>query len=488
MKMAEMSMGGSGPTLEPFVESDVTSPRGSTVNDPNGVVGSTGPQVLQYATRRGAFERTFSSLNAGSQRASMLNLVTTAFGSGMLSLPWAFAQTGLILSLFLLAVAGFVSYLSLKMLANSGYATAKKNYTDVVDTVLGPRVSFALQVLLLVYAVGSVIGYYIFIGSAGPQVLVSLNLVQLPEGPPDAPDVVAAMDKIRMWFLIGVSIFPIAPMSMVRRISSFRYLAIFSISAMVTVTLFVVGSAPRLIWKRTDLEIGETLFGRLTLQRFLSSCSIMIYSYCCHLNMFASSFEMHDPSPRRVEKILRRSCTMEFAVYAVVGVCGSLSWGSLTPSVITSSYPSDDPMATFARLCVVFALLVCVPVNVYSARGVVYDRTPPESEASTGFHVGLTLFLVVLCCSVAIVLQSIVDVLGFLGGGCAVTFMFVLPSICTYKLQGLGLFASSPSIGRADNRGVFCRRVPILVGVVIVGYCAAGCSLLSLLHLIPKPA
>ena len=46
MKMAEMSMGGSGPTVEPFVESDVTSPRGSTVNDPNGVVGSTGPQVL----------------------------------------------------------------------------------------------------------------------------------------------------------------------------------------------------------------------------------------------------------------------------------------------------------------------------------------------------------------------------------------------------------------------------------------------------------
>ena len=76
----------------------------------------------------------------------------------------------------------------------------------MVDTVLGPRVSFALQVerdrertlrncfsesisaqkllenrqkqivsicaevLLLVYAVGSVIGYYIFIGSAGPQV------------------------------------------------------------------------------------------------------------------------------------------------------------------------------------------------------------------------------------------------------------------------------------------------------------------------------
>ena len=45
MKMAEMSMGGSGPTVEPFVESDMTSPRGSTVNDPNGVVGSTGPQV-----------------------------------------------------------------------------------------------------------------------------------------------------------------------------------------------------------------------------------------------------------------------------------------------------------------------------------------------------------------------------------------------------------------------------------------------------------
>merc|ERR1719321_1502835 len=190
------------------------------VLDPNGVE-SSGPQVLQYTARRGALERTFSSLEAGSQRASMLNLVTTAFGSGMLSLPWAFAQCGLIISLVLLAIAGFVSYLSLKMLANSGYATAKKNYTDVVDSVLGPRVSFALQVLLLVYAVGSVIGYYVFMGSAGPQALVALKLVQLPEGSPDSPAVVDAMNKIRMWFLIAVSIFPILPMAMVRRISSF---------------------------------------------------------------------------------------------------------------------------------------------------------------------------------------------------------------------------------------------------------------------------
>jgi amino acid permease len=470
MKMAEMSNGNNQPL----------------VADPNGIE-SSGPQVLQYTARRGALERTFSSLDAGSQRASMLNLVTTAFGSGMLSLPWAFAQCGLILSLILLAIAGFVSYLSLKMLANSGYATAKKNYTDVVDSVLGPRVSFALQVLLLVYAVGSVIGYYIFIGSAGPQVLISLNFVKLPEGPADAPDVVAAMNTIRTWFLIAVSIFPILPMSMVRRISSFRYLAIGSISAMVMVTLFVVGASPGLISKRTDFDIGETLLGRLTLQRFLSSSSIMIYSYCCHLNMFASSFEMHDPTPRRVEKILKRSCCSEFMVYAVVGVCGSLSWGPLTPSVITQSYPSTDPMATFARLCVIFALLVCVPVNVFSARGVVYDRVAPDGEASTPFHIGLTLFLVVFSCGVAIVLQSIVDVLGFLGGGCAVTFMFVFPSFIIYKLQSSGVFASSPSIGRADDRAVFCRRIPILVAVVVVGYCAAGCSLLSLLHLIPKP-
>merc|ERR1719353_2294047 len=230
------------------------------VVDPNGIANS-GPQVIQYSTRRGALERTFSSLEAGSQRASMLNLVTTAFGSGMLSLPWAFAQCGLILSLILLAAAGFVSYLSLKMLANSGYATAKKNYTDVVDSVLGPRVSFALQVLLLVYAVGSVIGYYIFLGSAGPQVLLSLKLVQIPDGAADAPDVVAAVDTIRMWFLIGVSIFPILPMAMVRRISSFRYLAIGSISCMVMVTLFVVGASPALIAKRVDLEIWGVLFG-----------------------------------------------------------------------------------------------------------------------------------------------------------------------------------------------------------------------------------
>ena len=41
--------------------------------------------------------------------------------------------------------------------------------------------------------------------------------------------------------------------------------------------------------------------------RFLSSVAIVIYSFCCHINMFASSFQMNEPTPRRVDKILRRS-------------------------------------------------------------------------------------------------------------------------------------------------------------------------------------
>merc|ERR1712098_400325 len=93
--------------------------------------------------------------------------------------------------------------------------------------------------------------------------------------------------------------------------------------------LFMVGSTPRLVVQHPPVW-REVLAGENTLQTFLASCAIMIYSFCCHMNMFASSFAMNDPTPRRVNKILARSVVAEFAVYVMVGLCGMLSFGAAT--------------------------------------------------------------------------------------------------------------------------------------------------------------
>jgi len=425
-------------------------------------------------------ERTFSSMNAGSQRASILNLVTTAFGSGILSLPWAFAQVGLMPGAVMLSLGGVASYMSLKMLANSGYATSKTNYTEVVESVLGTRTSQALQVLLLIYAVGSVIGYFIFLGTVGPQVMSAIG----------APPFFTQRTNL----LLAMAVFPIYPMSCGRTISSFRYLAMLSVCTLIVVMAYVVAETPRLVEEHPP-DLQPLLLGKWDVRTFLSSVAIVIYSYCCHINMFASSFQMNEPTPRRVDKILRRSVFVEFVVYFFVGACGVISWGEHTPPVITTSYPMDA-MGTTARACVMITLFVCIPINLFAARGVLYERLATVDEegevvsysAPLPIHLLVTTALLGLCVGVAVVEESIVAVLSILGGGCAVTFMFVLPMLCSRILLKNGAFGRSPnSIGRVTDAAALKWRIRGLSVVVALGYLSALASFLTMVGILPAP-
>merc|ERR1719420_1045980 len=105
----------------------------------------------------------------------MISLVTTAVGSGILSLPWAFSKCGLVLGTVLLACGGVASFQSLKLLANVGYTTGKRNYTTVVEATLGVGVAALVQAILFIYAMGAVIGFYIFLGTMLPTVMKAFH-------------------------------------------------------------------------------------------------------------------------------------------------------------------------------------------------------------------------------------------------------------------------------------------------------------------------
>jgi len=440
-----------------------------------------GYNIVQYAPgmRSSKLQRTFSDMGPGAQRASLINLVMTAMGSGVLALPWAFSKCGLPLGTVMLGVGAMASYQSLKLLANSGYATTKTNYSAVVESVLGPTLSAILQFILFFYAMGACISFFVFVGVIIPAVVEGL----------DGPQ----MLKNRTTALLVVAVFPVLPMAYVRRIGTFRYLSIFSIACIVGVIAFIISMSPfEALSHHVDMEFilkGE-LFSTSpsgAIRTWLSSCSIMIFSYCCHLNMFSTSFEMNDPTPRRVNKILARSVTIEFLIYLLVGAGGALSFGNKTDPVILANYPKHHVWhANIARCGVILALLVCIPVNLFAARGVLYDALASRIEKadwqpSFSLHVFLSTILVGLCVTVAIFEEDIVCIIGILGGGGAVTFMFVLPMLTARNLQLAGKFENCETIGRSQSRPLLLWRVFILGIVSVVGYSSAVESCLKLL-------
>jgi hypothetical protein len=102
---------------------------GSTVGGPGpNVPLSAGPVVYskriirlpKHGFEKTWYKRVLSPMEEGSERGSIATLIATGMGAGVLSLPWAFAQNGIVMTTIYLLLATSISVISLTILMMAG--------------------------------------------------------------------------------------------------------------------------------------------------------------------------------------------------------------------------------------------------------------------------------------------------------------------------------------------------------------------------------
>jgi hypothetical protein len=107
---------------------------------------------------RSFVERTFSHMQPGSVRGSIFTLASTAVGAGMLALPLVLKNCGIILGMLLILFGGFLALFSMALLVEASQKTGLKTYSALTTGTFGPRVGRFIEVTLVVYCFGAVIG------------------------------------------------------------------------------------------------------------------------------------------------------------------------------------------------------------------------------------------------------------------------------------------------------------------------------------------
>ena len=114
--------------------------------------------------RRSFYDRTFSKLEKGSLRGSIFNMISAALGGGVLSLSYVFVLSGWATGLILIVVGFFASRTSNLMIAKLATDHNCKNIDEMAFKAGGTCLRKCLQIVMLIYATGSCIGYQIFMG------------------------------------------------------------------------------------------------------------------------------------------------------------------------------------------------------------------------------------------------------------------------------------------------------------------------------------
>eukprot|EP00471_Norrisiella_sphaerica_P010991 CAMPEP_0184499510 /NCGR_PEP_ID=MMETSP0113_2-20130426/41663_1 /TAXON_ID=91329 /ORGANISM="Norrisiella sphaerica, Strain BC52" /LENGTH=533 /DNA_ID=CAMNT_0026887433 /DNA_START=243 /DNA_END=1844 /DNA_ORIENTATION=+ len=452
--------------------------------------------VIRPITRTPTFSRIFSKVEPGSLRGSIFTLSSSAIGAGLLSLPLVMRNTGLVLGSTLCIIGAILALLSMNMLvdtadvilfARGGRGGRMITYSELVSQILGPRWGVFLEVTLLVYCFGTIVGYLLVIGRAIGGVCAALDVGLPSEG---FPIMLAALFAL--------------PLALFRDISSLALSSLLAIAAMMYVCFSITYRGTQLgTFKNIPTPIARVG------SDFCSSATIVFFAYNCHVNIFSIYSSLHYPLVSRMKKVTQRSVALEVSLYLLVASSGYLIFHDDTKGNILLNFPATDMLLTIGKAGVACALTSSLPLCLHPCRENFYllwykfkgatmskDLNAPllsgqengssqrqgseKPQASLLFHVLITLTMMGSALFLALNVPAVSIVFSFLGATACVIICYALPIIMYIAVLDQRSVLRSRTL-------VVCEKIALwalLAVLVAIGAVSAFSSLKQVLALV----
>ncbi|KAM3133958.1 hypothetical protein pb186bvf_013924 [Paramecium bursaria] len=405
------------------------------------------------------FVRTFGPMNKGSLRQSIIALICTAMGSGMLSFPHNAECSGLAVGLSFIIISALLSRFSMHMLmkctfdadktesleeADSLIERSKINtYGELVTYAYGDKMKIVYEINMIFYIAGAIIGYQILFISFTWQVAEQLHIN------PDYKDDYRYIGGVAFLILNF-------PISLLRDVYSLRYfthlqiLVIFYILVCIFISFIQNSSSfdpSKIMWLREDNLICIP-------QTFAST----FFGFICHQLIFPIRSELRSATFKRMSKIFNRAILFEAIIYGGLMVFGYFRWFELTKPIIIDSY--DSIYFIVAKGSMSFILFFAVPINLNPLRFMILQKM--QKEKSKPFYVGITLFIQISSAAIAMIYPQINSVFSLLGGFLGLNTVIGIPGVIYLKLQR-----------RKLTNLQFYGVIFLLIGTSIIGYSGA---------------
>eukprot|EP01084_Bolivina_argentea_P135521 238784_1 len=381
-----------------------------------------------------------TNIPSGSISSSVLNLMNTVIGAGILGFPSVINETGYILGAFLfIFIATLTSFsLHLNMICAKTLIPTASYITLCRITI--PKLRILVDITVIIVTWGSACAYLVVIGDLLPDIVHKFD-----DNPPHY------LGDRKFWIFIYFIIL-IVPFSFLRKMDALKYASFFAIASYILVIIMVV------LYSLHSFNIFNDIFNPCyddkcngtikafpardikDILSFFKALPVYMFAFVCHSNTFpvVNELKYHYNSNTNnnaaINKIIM--CTMIFCtiLYCMVGFAGYFTYGSHCTSDLLNIYPQNSYNLMIVRLSLSIAVSMSYPLAIHPCRhslasAIFNVKNADYPQLSYSKFVFLTLLFLSTSIMVAMITDNLGLVLGIVGSTGTSLMMFIVPPL-----------------------------------------------------------
>uniref|UniRef100_A0A0P4VMP9 Putative sodium-coupled neutral amino acid transporter 10 n=2 Tax=Rhodnius TaxID=13248 RepID=A0A0P4VMP9_9HEMI len=365
----------------------------------------------------------------GTNAGNVLTLANSIIGVSVLAMPFCFKQCGIILSILMLLFSSVVSRLACYFLIKSALLEKRKNFEMLAFRVYGPTGKLMVELCIIGFMLGTCVAFFVIMGDLGPAIL----------GPPLGFDHPSAL---RPSVLIGVAVFVVLPLGLLRNVDSLNAICAASI-------LFYVCLVFKVLSEATTNMLSWNWIDKVHLWRpagILQCIPIFSMALSCQTQLFEIFDGFLNTPLDRMNAVVRAAINMTTMFYISVGLFGYIAYCNQTFTGNLMMNFSPTLWSEMIKVGFVLSVAVSFPLVIFPCRASIHSLL--FSKSGHGYElVGgsshipetrfqcITLVIVTSSLVVGLVMPNIEVVLGLVGSTIGVFICVITPAIIFTSLS-----------------------------------------------------
>lgn len=363
----------------------------------------------------------------GSILATVASVGATCIGGGILGVPSALADTGLIEGMMWLAAMGLACAFSLRLLAIASDKTGQHSFEQLALALLGKPGLYLVAIMRFINCLGSMTAYVVSISDL-IEPIINQKTTYFETHPQYFRMIQAALWLCCMF-----------PVTLPRKFNQLRYVSTAGVSCMIFFSFCVMAHFIQ-YGMSDDVSLFKGGIGSM------KGMGVFMFAYVCQVNVVELYSEMSNRSIERFTTAAMLSAGVIFSLYTMTGMFGYLEFGNnIGPSILLCFNPLKEPQM-MVSFCGVFVKL-CASYGLYgnAARGAVYRVFRIEPKFVPFWkHFLITAGITLITLLLGLFIPNVNTVFHFVGGLCGGFLSFILPALFVmyagnWKLSTVGI-------------------------------------------------